>query len=148
MTDLFPGLTAGPPGFALLEDVLTPAEEATLLAWVDPRPLPDGLRGRAALGGVETAAIAQALVSRYPAGAGIGWHRDRAMYGPVVGCATVRRELARGSSPSHALRAKASDGTGGTRQGVAGPVVTPIARPSRAHRSAQAVTLRTLRAPT
>ncbi|MGH9868719.1 MAG: alpha-ketoglutarate-dependent dioxygenase AlkB [Candidatus Polarisedimenticolia bacterium] len=28
--------------------------------------------------------LQQALVTRYPAGAGIGWHRDAPMFGPVV----------------------------------------------------------------
>lgn len=121
MTDLFPELTAHPPGFALHPDVLAPGEEAALLAWartldlepyvmhdtpsrrlvlsfgvtyrlgqrrVEPSPMPDELRALAprcaALGGVDPAAVAQALVSRYPPGAGIGWHRDRPMYGPTV----------------------------------------------------------------
>lgn len=121
MSSLFPTLSAGPPGFALVEDVLTASEETSLLAWardvplepyvmhdtpsrrrvasfgvtyrlgqrrVEPRPLPAELLGLAercaAIGGVDPATIAQALVSRYPAGAGIGWHRDRALYGPVV----------------------------------------------------------------
>jgi alkylated DNA repair protein (DNA oxidative demethylase) len=28
--------------------------------------------------------LAETLVSRYPPGAGIGWHRDAPMFGPVV----------------------------------------------------------------
>ncbi|MBX3470910.1 MAG: alpha-ketoglutarate-dependent dioxygenase AlkB [Planctomycetes bacterium] len=55
---------------------------------VTPAPLPPALEsliGRCApLGGIAPDAIAQALVSHYPAGAGIGWHRDRPEYGPVV----------------------------------------------------------------
>ena len=43
------------------------------------------LAGRLApLGGLTPDRIAMALVSRYPVGAGIGWHRDRPSYGPVV----------------------------------------------------------------
>jgi len=44
-----------------------------------------GLRDRAAtLGGIDPAALSQCLVSQYPPGAGIGWHRDAPMFGPVV----------------------------------------------------------------
>jgi DNA oxidative demethylase len=32
----------------------------------------------------EPEAIEQALISRYPSGAGIGWHRDAPMFGPIV----------------------------------------------------------------
>ena len=43
------------------------------------------LRDRCAeLAGLEPGTLAQALVSRYPAGAGIGWHRDAPMFGPQV----------------------------------------------------------------
>lgn len=114
-------LSPVPPGFALVEDVLTRSDEAALLAWarqvalepyvmrdtpsrrlvasfgvtyrlgqrrIEPSALPDELRGLAdrcaVVGGVDPAAIAQALVSQYPVGAGIGWHRHRAKYGPVV----------------------------------------------------------------
>jgi DNA oxidative demethylase len=51
-------------------------------------PLPASLaflRERCAkLAGVEPDALAQALVSRYPAGAGIGWHRDAPMFGQAI----------------------------------------------------------------
>ncbi|HZP43602.1 MAG TPA: alpha-ketoglutarate-dependent dioxygenase AlkB [Candidatus Binatia bacterium] len=51
-------------------------------------PLPPflhGVRARAAaLAGVDPAAFAQVLVARYPPGAGIGWHRDAPMFGPIV----------------------------------------------------------------
>ena len=51
-------------------------------------PLPDFLlpvRERcAALAGLEADALAQALVSRYPPGAGIGWHRDAPMFGAAI----------------------------------------------------------------
>ena len=35
--------------------------------------------------GVDPDALQQALVSEYSAGAGIGWHRDKAMFGDVIG---------------------------------------------------------------
>jgi alkylated DNA repair dioxygenase AlkB len=44
------------------------------------------LRARsAALVGVEPEALAEVLVTEYPPGAGIGWHRDAPMFGDVVG---------------------------------------------------------------
>jgi alkylated DNA repair dioxygenase AlkB len=51
-------------------------------------PLPEelsALRAHAAqLAGVEPEELAEILVSRYPAGAGIGWHRDAPMFGPAI----------------------------------------------------------------
>lgn len=51
-------------------------------------PVPDellGLRSRAGhLAGVDASTLVQALATRYPPGAGIGWHRDAAAFGPVV----------------------------------------------------------------
>ncbi len=51
-------------------------------------PLPPGLvwlRDRcAALAGMEPEELAQTLVSRYPPGAGIGWHRDAPMFGRAL----------------------------------------------------------------
>jgi alkylated DNA repair protein (DNA oxidative demethylase) len=38
----------------------------------------------AELAGVESSELVQALVSRYPPGAGIGWHRDAPMFGSKV----------------------------------------------------------------
>jgi DNA oxidative demethylase len=110
------------PGFALHEEVVTPDEEAALLAWArglalepyvmqnnpsrrlvasfgvayalgqkrieEPTPFPPIVRPVAdriaALGGLAPESIVQALVSRYPPGAGIGWHRDRPIFGPTV----------------------------------------------------------------
>jgi len=52
-------------------------------------PLPPilcGLADRAAaFAGLDPGAIAQALVTEYQPGAGIGWHRDRPQYDKVVG---------------------------------------------------------------
>ena len=60
--------------------------EAWTLAPAPPLPPELGwLRNRCAqLAGLESGELAQALVSRYPAGAGIGWHRDAPMFGPKV----------------------------------------------------------------
>ncbi len=55
----------------------------------DAPPMPDWLlpiRDRAArFAGLDAAALIQALLIRYDPGAGIGWHRDRPIYGDVVG---------------------------------------------------------------
>ena len=55
---------------------------------VPGEPLPDELallRARAAgLAGLEPEELAQALVSRYPPGAPIGWHRDAPTFGPAL----------------------------------------------------------------
>jgi alkylated DNA repair dioxygenase AlkB len=43
------------------------------------------LRERAAaLANLPPGTLEQVLVARHPAGAGIGWHRDAPMFGPVV----------------------------------------------------------------
>ena len=51
-------------------------------------PLPESLewlRERCAeFAGIASAAFAQTLVTRYPPGATIGWHRDAPVFGPVV----------------------------------------------------------------
>ncbi|HYO73005.1 MAG TPA: alpha-ketoglutarate-dependent dioxygenase AlkB [Archangium sp.] len=51
-------------------------------------PLPrflEPVRARcAAAAGLEPEALEELLVSRYPPGAGIGWHRDAPMFGPSV----------------------------------------------------------------
>lgn len=59
-------------------------------AWTVVRtdPLPEEfewLRARAAdVAGLEASDFAEALVTRYPPGAGIGYHRDAARFGPTV----------------------------------------------------------------
>lgn len=58
-------------------------------ASVEPtEPLPDWLlpiRDRAAAwAGIEPDSLEQCLVSRYPPGAGIGWHRDAGVFGPTI----------------------------------------------------------------
>jgi DNA oxidative demethylase len=57
-------------------------------------PLPEPLlwlRQRAAsFAGIDPEALVETLVSRYPPGAGIGWHRDAPMFGPrVVGASLL-----------------------------------------------------------
>jgi alkylated DNA repair protein (DNA oxidative demethylase) len=56
-------------------------------------PVPDWLRPlrarAAALAGVEPEAIVHALVIEYAPGAGIGWHRDRPVFGDVVGISLI-----------------------------------------------------------
>jgi alkylated DNA repair dioxygenase AlkB len=55
----------------------------------EAEPVPDFLdavRARAAaLMGVEPQALAHVLLTEYAPGAGIGWHRDRSVFGDVVG---------------------------------------------------------------
>lgn len=52
-------------------------------------PLPEflhGVRARAAVwAAIEPEAFAEALVTEYPAGAPIGWHRDAPMFGDIAG---------------------------------------------------------------
>jgi alkylated DNA repair dioxygenase AlkB len=52
-------------------------------------PIPPWLLGlraaAAAFAGVEPGRLAQALVTEYDAGAAIGWHRDKGVFGDVVG---------------------------------------------------------------
>jgi alkylated DNA repair dioxygenase AlkB len=56
------------------------AEAEPIPEWLQP------LRARAAaLAGLETEALVHALVIEYSPGAGIGWHRDRPVFGDVVG---------------------------------------------------------------
>jgi alkylated DNA repair dioxygenase AlkB len=76
-------------------------------------PLPDWLlplRDRlAAVAGLESAALVQALLIRYDPGAGIGWHKDRPMFEHVVGLSLsspaemrLRRRLPKGFERSSA----------------------------------------------
>ena len=60
--------------------------ESSQLTPADPLPEElSALRARAAqLAGVEPEELAEILVSRYPPGAGIGWHRDAPMFGPAI----------------------------------------------------------------
>jgi alkylated DNA repair protein (DNA oxidative demethylase) len=61
-------------------------EQSRGLRETEPLPswlLPLRARG-AALAGQDPGDFRQALVTSYPAGAGIGWHRDAPMFGPTV----------------------------------------------------------------
>ena len=69
-------------------------------------PIPDfllELRERAAaVGGVRADELVEVLVTQYPAGAGIGWHRDAPMFGVVVGVSLAnacRFRFQRGKGP-------------------------------------------------
>jgi alkylated DNA repair dioxygenase AlkB len=72
-------------------------------------PLPselEWLRERCAqLASVQAGELAQILVQKYPAGAGIGWHRDAPMFGKVVGVSLLS-----------ACRMRFQKGTGAARQ--------------------------------
>jgi len=74
----------------------THVEEAEPIPpWLEP------LRKRcAALAGVESEALVEALVQRYPEGATIGWHRDAPSFGLVIGVSlrsSARFRFRRGS---------------------------------------------------
>ena len=60
--------------------------ESRVLAPADPLPPAlEPVRARAAgLVGRPAEELAEVLVTRYPPGAGIGWHRDAPMFGPEV----------------------------------------------------------------
>ncbi len=70
-------------------------------------PVPEWLlplRGRLAQwAGLQPDALVQALVIRYDPGAGIGWHRDRPLYGTIMG-------LSLGATESLRLRRRRTDG--------------------------------------
>jgi alkylated DNA repair dioxygenase AlkB len=80
---------------------------------VDPGPpIPAALlplRARAAaLAGVEPEALVEVLVTEYPPGAGIGWHRDAPQFGPVVGVSLLgecRLRFRRGTGAERQTRA-------------------------------------------
>jgi alkylated DNA repair protein (DNA oxidative demethylase) len=62
----------------------------------------------AALAGVEPAALAEALLTEYPPGAGIGWHRDAPQFGVVIGVSLLsacRMRFRRGTGPARETRA-------------------------------------------
>lgn len=64
-------------GYAYDARALLPA--APIPDWLEP------IRARAeSWSGIEAAAFAEVLITRYPPGAGIGWHRDAPVFGPTV----------------------------------------------------------------
>ncbi|HEY0387714.1 MAG TPA: alpha-ketoglutarate-dependent dioxygenase AlkB [Gaiellales bacterium] len=73
---------------------------------VPAEPLPGFLEplraAAAAVAGLDQAALEQALVTSYPPGATIGWHRDAPMFGTVAGIsllAACRMRFQRGTGP-------------------------------------------------
>jgi alkylated DNA repair protein (DNA oxidative demethylase) len=75
-------------------------------------PIPAALeplrRRTAAPAGVEPHALAEVLVTEYPPGAGIGWHRDAPPFGVVVGVSLLgacRLRFQRGTGESRETRA-------------------------------------------
>jgi alkylated DNA repair dioxygenase AlkB len=73
----------------------------------DAPPIPDWLspfRNRAAaFAGLDPEQLVQALLIRYDPGAGIGWHRDRPIYGDVIG-------ISLGAPAAMRFRRRRSDG--------------------------------------
>ncbi len=74
-------------------------------------PIPEfliPLQARAgALAGVEGGALEEVLVTEYPTGAGIGWHRDAPSFGLVVGASLLgscRFRFARGTGAGRETR--------------------------------------------
>jgi alkylated DNA repair dioxygenase AlkB len=74
----------------------------------DREPIPPfllPLRDRAAgFAGLDAAALAHALVTEYRPGAAIGWHRDRPVFGDVIGvsfASTCRFRFRRALTPSN-----------------------------------------------
>jgi alkylated DNA repair dioxygenase AlkB len=61
-----------------------------------------------ALAGVDAAALAEVLVTEYPAGAAIGWHRDAPQFGVVIGVSLLgacRMRFQRGREAERQTRA-------------------------------------------
>lgn len=64
-------------------------------------PFLETVRSRvASLARVAPEALAQALIARYPAGAGIGWRRDAPMFGPTVAGVSLLSECVLRFRPS------------------------------------------------
>jgi alkylated DNA repair protein (DNA oxidative demethylase) len=75
-------------------------------------PIPEfvlPLRERvAALAAVDATTLAEVLVTEYPPGAGIGWHRDAPQFGLVIGVSLLsdcRMRFQRGKGPERQTRA-------------------------------------------
>ena len=74
-------------------------------------PIPEfllDLRTRAAaIASIEPAELAEALVTEYPPGAGIGWHRDAPQFGTVIGVSLLsscRMRFQRGAGSAREVR--------------------------------------------
>jgi alkylated DNA repair dioxygenase AlkB len=114
-------------------------------------PLPPfllALRGRAAaLAALAAEDLAMALVSRYPPGAGIGWHRDAPAFGAVVGISLggpARLQLRRGGPGGERMEVVLAPGSAYVLARAARWAWQHHIPPVRAER--YAVTFRTLRA--
>ena len=89
---LFSAGLALPEGFKYQPDIISPDEEEKLLERVRQLPFREfqpfllSLRETAAgLAGMVPSHLQQVLVTEYDAGAGIGWHGDKAVFGEVIG---------------------------------------------------------------
>ena len=185
MAMLFPEAADLPEGFAYYGDIISSAEEASLLdgvkalafgevrmrgqvarrrtihfgwtygyeSWrVEPGPPPPdfllGLRARVApLAGVDPGALAEVLVTHYPPGAGIGWHRDAPAFGIVIGVSllsTCRFRFQQGRGAARRTRSVAlAPRSAYVLEGVARWQWQHSIPPGRAER--YSVTFRTLR---
>lgn len=77
-----------------------------------PRELLPLREQAAAFAGVPAESLAEVLVNEYPAGAGIGWHRDAAQFGMVIGVsllAPCRMRFQRGANARRETRAMVLD---------------------------------------
>jgi alkylated DNA repair dioxygenase AlkB len=126
-------------------------------------------RRAAAWAGIDVDAFGEALITEYPAGAGIGWHRDAPMFGDVIagvslvsGCTMKFRPYV---SPKDLLPASAERSSGGhartprrTTHEVELPersayLITDVARRDFEHSIAAtrglrySITFRTIRSP-
>lgn len=124
------------------------AYDARALAPGPPLPAAlDPLRRRAAaLAEVEPEALAEVLVTRYPPGAGIGWHRDAPAFGTVVGVSLggpARLRMREGGPGGRSLELLLQPGSGYLLAGAARWRWQHAIPPVRAER--WSVTFRTLR---
>jgi alkylated DNA repair dioxygenase AlkB len=140
-SDLFENATKLPEGFRYTPDLLSPAEEDSLIGELRTLPFKEfefhgflgkrrvvsfgwrydftgaglqetddmpsfllPIRERAAgFAGLSTDSLQQVLLTEYRPGAAIGWHKDRSVFGQVVGISLL-------SSCTFRLRRKASEG--------------------------------------
>lgn len=88
---LFGGAAALPEGFRYEPDIISPEQELRVLRQADDIPpfLLSLREAAAGFGGMSPSQLQQVLVTEYDAGAGIGWHRDKAIFGEVIGISLV-----------------------------------------------------------
>jgi alkylated DNA repair dioxygenase AlkB len=117
-------------------------------------PIPDWLEPLRACAeqwtGIAASSFAELLVTRYPPGAGIGWHRDAPVFGPIVVGVSLRAPCV--------LRFRRAAGTAWERTDVTLPARSAYVLRGRARAGWQhaippvretrySITLRTLRRP-